>query len=96
LSDLNPSRWKEETDLEAWFSQTLIFENKIGHNLAILTLWCIWKQRKKAIIFRDCRKAEHALFSEIKDMCHYWSLAGGKIFKPLTIAPLPSVCNKFI
>jgi hypothetical protein len=55
LPDLNPSQWKEETDLEAWFSQTLIFENKIGHNLAILTL--IWKQRKNLIIFKDCRKA---------------------------------------
>lgn len=52
--------------------------------LAILALWCLWKQRN-AVIFRDSRRTEQALFSEIKDTCSTWSLAGGKILRLLTV-----------
>jgi hypothetical protein len=50
---------------------------KRAHTLAILTLWCIWKQRN-AVVFREQRRPAQTLFAEIKDTCTLWLLAGGK------------------
>jgi hypothetical protein len=55
---------------------------KATHTLAILTLWCIWKQRN-AVVFRDSRCMAHAVSVEVKDVCSLWSMAGGRLLRPL-------------
>ena len=46
--NLRPSQWSEPVDVEDWFLSLVEGGSKAGHTLAILTLWCIWKQRNAA------------------------------------------------
>lgn len=82
--NLNPAQWPQVQDLEAWLEHVMMNGNRVGHSLAILTLWSIWKQRN-ARVFRENAKPEHALVAEIKDTCQLWSLAGGTLLKPLFV-----------
>lgn len=75
--NLHPSSWAVQNDTEDWFYHMTNQGSKMAHTLAILTLWCLWKQRN-AVIFRDSRRTEQTLFSEIKDTCATWSLCRGE------------------
>lgn len=47
---LHASKW-EEAELESWSVQAIGGRCKVGHShsLAIMILWCLWKQRNKHI-----------------------------------------------
>jgi len=76
--NLHPSHWLPEHDMEDWFCRLANQGTKRAHTLAILTLWCLWKQRN-AVVFRDSKKSAQSLFTEIKDTCSCWISAGGKV-----------------
>jgi hypothetical protein len=58
--------------------------------LVVQTPYDIWKQWN-AIIFKNCRKVEHAVFNKIKVTFLLWSFAGGVFLKPLFIVQLPII-----
>jgi hypothetical protein len=88
-NSLNPASWRDERDLEDWYSQAFRTRGKRGKSLVILTLWIIWNWRN-AVIFRGCWKTAQATVTEIKDTAQQWSLAGCKAFRPATVVQVVS------
>jgi len=82
--NLKPSLWSEKGEVEDWFLSMVQGGNKMAHTLAILTTWCIWKQRNAAV-FRNSICSEMQIFSTIKDECSLWANAGGIALRPFTV-----------
>jgi hypothetical protein len=82
--NLKSSLWSEQGEVEDWFLSMVQGGNKMAHTLAILTTWCIWKQRNAAV-FRNSICSEMQIFSTIKDECSLWANAGGIALRPFTI-----------
>jgi hypothetical protein len=78
------------SDIDTSWRMEIIFQHrqrcgrsKRAHTLAILTLWCIWKQRN-AVVFSDPRRPVQALFVEIQDTCTCGHLQEGRLLpKPV-------------
>jgi hypothetical protein len=71
------------------FVQEVISGDKTRRTLAVLTVWCFWKQRK-TVIFRDCWRSAQVLLKKNKNSTYYWFLVGGATLKPLMVAQLGS------
>jgi hypothetical protein len=80
--NLWPPQWADGSDCEDWFLAVTREGTKAAHSLTILTLWCIWKQRND-VVFRGSRRTTHAVSMEVKDVCSLWSMAGGRLLRPL-------------
>ena len=77
--------WYNVCDMELCFLEIVDGGGKLGHSLAVLTLWMLWKQRND-FVFRGTRKDERHTFFEIKEECYLWSISGGHVLKPLFVA----------
>ena len=70
FSNLDPSSWTQEDDLEDQYSQAFRAGDTKGQSLVILTLWNIWNCRND-VIFRGVRKTVQVTLTMVKDTAQH-------------------------